>query len=127
MTTLEKLNELTHKYFSEIIPDLQALDTTDYFLCLPELNNKNIVNEMAIARRIIPYNVTEKMTQNETTFVYHMSVNINTMLVDLTKSIGNLKGRKIHLNSPKQENIYFKDLEGAAGYELRLYVEKNNE
>lgn len=77
-----------------------------------------------LTRQLIGYPLAYRISQNENSFQYEMSMIINEALSTLTRNLGNLDGREAFAGSPGNPLKYFRHLENVAGFEIRIYVPK---
>jgi hypothetical protein len=145
------LNGLTDEYFSgnlasifspilvsknetiTIIPEdfdrVEKLFTETFDLISPGPGNrpfipKKVNDSGAICRIIVSYVDAVRWCNNPRQFIYGMSLAINSMLIALSKELGELTFREATLARPGRPTEYFRDLDYCAGLELRMFVKK---
>jgi hypothetical protein len=81
-------------------------------------------NKTAVYRNVLGYTMATRVLEDETLFIYTMSLLINDGLRQLTREVGDLTGKKVTLARPEQPGRIFRDLDNSAGYEIRMMVVK---
>lgn len=78
----------------------------------------------AVVRMVMGYTMAARIEQNPETFNYYFSMMLNSGLASLSRELGFLQFREIICERPGTPGVFFKELEEAAAFELRLYVKK---
>lgn len=139
--TISKLNSLMEKYFSDIssleaFEEISTIATTiipdsseeafnlssPYLVSNKKVSSTNLTNS-AVTRGIFSKEDATKMVENESYFVYRISLLLNSMLVDLVDKIGNLSNRELRLKRP---NGSYVEIKNDSAIEIRIYAEKEN-
>lgn len=140
------LNQKAYYFFGSDISILPPLDieTNSVTVCPNEeaafnlrppafgslKDHKSIIStnldNSAVWRSIVGFSLAEKMVQNDMLFIYVISQYLNAGLKDLTNSIGSLQNRKVYFERPGIPKTYFINMENAAGFEIRLFVSRED-
>lgn len=142
-----KLNKLANKYFDNIdslVPiHIYKIGIDNVSICpdhefafslkppepfkIQELKSNKDLNNSAVYITNIPYILCLNMSENKVSFIFYMSHILNHAMTQLAWSVGSLNNRKKSTQGPGNCKVHFRQSQNIAGYELRVFVFKNED